>query len=333
MKVRHQGTRFLRVIYRERRAWWVLPFAIIAVFAGVTRWLVLSSSNSSLQSGVSGPNSAAKSSPAPRETLAAEADNPAKSTRPVYAYSLVPGGIQNVAELRSAMVRDSVIFAEYSTFHLERARVVRLDTARRAHVAYRIGDRVYWTKRKVTLEKGETVITDGVQTARTKCGNLISEDVLGAVSPKEPTEQALNTPLEPMQAPNDLESDNRFPGLDGPPSANPAPRPYDAPPSSNPWTEPGPGTVFIFPPPAPIPVGSGSGSPPAGPPIRPPSVPPGPPAPPVTPVSPLPPGPPVPSGPSVPPVINTPEPGTAAQFLLALPVILYLRRRRKTKQA
>jgi hypothetical protein len=224
------------------------------------------------------------------------------------------------------MVRDSVIFAEYSTFHLERARVIRLDSARQAHVAYRIGNRVYWTKHKVKLEKGETVITDGVQTARTKCGNLVSEDVLGAVSPKEPTEQALNTPLEPMQAPNELESDNRFPGLDGPPSANPAPRPYDTPPSPNPWTgtEPGPGgpgTVFILPPPVPIPIGSGSGSPPPGPPNRPPVVPPRPPFPPVTP------------GPPVPPVINTPEPGTAAQFLLALPVILFLRRRRKTKQA
>jgi hypothetical protein len=310
MKVRHHRKRFLRLFHRERRAWWVLAFAIIAVFAGVTRWLVLSSSNSRdpWQRSVSAPNPSAKSSPATSETLVIRPPNPAKSARPVYAYSLVPGGIRDAAELRSAMVRDSVIFAEYSTFHLERARVIRLDSARQAHVAYRIGNRVYWTKRKVKLEKGETVITDGVQTARTKCGNLVSEDVEGVVSPNEPTEQALNTPRN-RAGPNDPATTAT--PADPPLSANPAPRPYDTPPSPIRGRAPGPvrrprhGFHSLLP----CPFRSGLVPVlPAGSTERPPAFP-GALRPPVTLLA----GSSCSVGPSVPPVITTPS-GTAAQF-------------------
>lgn len=340
MKAQNPRKLDVQRLSHERRSGWILAGSIIAVLLGsLTYWFVLSNSSSrkSSQNGVSSGHSSPNSAQAARETPTPTASRQNNAVRPTYAYSLIPGGVRDVAELRAAMVKDSVIFAQYSTFRLEDARVIRLEQERRAHVAYRIGDRVYWTRREVKLEKGETVITDGVLTARTKCGNLVADDVEGRVLSNEPTEEALNMPVEPMQAPNELESDNRFPGLVPPPSATAAPTPNletppdDTPPSPSPWIgmgqppKPGaPGSGFILPPPVPIPIGSGSGSPPPGPPNRPPT---NPPTPPSTPTGPVPPTPPVP------PVINTPEPGTAAQLLLVLPVILFLRRRWKTPQA
>jgi hypothetical protein len=311
MKAEHQWRGGLRWLSQRQRAWRVPALAIISAAGCLTYWFVSRRSNTanpgqSAKVHNSAPNLAANSSP--NSTPESNRSKQPGAGRAVYAYSIVPGGIASVAELRAAMVKDSVVFGQYSTFHLERARIIRLDHERRAHVSYRVGNRVYWTKRELKLEKGETLITDGIETARTKCGNLISESPEAPVSPNEPAEQALNTPIDPAQASGELESDNRFPGLEPPPSVNPAPRSYDPPQSANPWSGDapapgGPGIVFI---PPPFTIEFPSGSPPPNPPHQP---------------------------PTVPAVINTAEPGTAAQFLLALPAILFLRRRTKAKPA
>src|SRR5712664_2708415 len=52
---------------------------------------------------------------------------------------------------------------------------------------------------ELKLEKGETLITDGVNTARTRCGNLISETVSEPVFPNEPTVQEMDAPLNPPE--------------------------------------------------------------------------------------------------------------------------------------
>lgn len=106
--------------------------------------------------------------------------------RPVYPYSLVPGGIEDARELKWVSEHDPVVAAHYAGFDYEHARVVRLVLARTAYVSYRIGSRVYWTRRRVTLHKGERLITDGRITARARCANRIEEVSPKAISSSEP---------------------------------------------------------------------------------------------------------------------------------------------------
>jgi hypothetical protein len=95
--------------------------------------------------------------------------------RPVYPYSVVPGGVRDVAELRWAAAHDPVVRAHYAGFNYDNGRVVRLVLARTAYVSYRIGNKIYWTRHRVKLKKGETVITDGKIIARTRCANRVEE--------------------------------------------------------------------------------------------------------------------------------------------------------------
>jgi len=96
-------------------------------------------------------------------------------SRPLYPYSVIPGGIENSAELRNAIAHDPVVAEHYASFNLARAQVVRLNEIRAVYVSYRLGNRVFWTRKQLNLLKGETVITDGEHMARTRCGNQISE--------------------------------------------------------------------------------------------------------------------------------------------------------------
>jgi len=127
--------------------------------------------------------------------------------RVVYPYSVVLGGVRSVEELKNAIASDPVVSAHYASFDLSSARIIRLDRDRSMHVSYRLGSQVYWTKKKLKLEKGETLITDGVNTARTRCGNMISETVSEAVFPNEPTVQEMDAPLNPPETGIQTESD------------------------------------------------------------------------------------------------------------------------------
>jgi hypothetical protein len=53
-------------------------------------------------------------------------------------------------------------------------------------MSYRVGDRVYWTKEKVTLPQGEALLTDGRSLIRARCGNCISDTPQGPTSDAEP---------------------------------------------------------------------------------------------------------------------------------------------------
>jgi hypothetical protein len=118
-------------------------------------------------------------------------------SRPVYAYSVVPGGVKDVRELKWVAQHDPVVASHYAGFDYDRARVVRLALARTAYVSYRIGNRVYWTRRRVTLKKGETVITDGKITARSRCGNRVEEAPQQATSSSEPPVAKFDEPMLP----------------------------------------------------------------------------------------------------------------------------------------
>jgi len=118
-------------------------------------------------------------------------------SRPVYRYSVVPGGVRDARELKWAAEHDPVVRAHYAGFDYDRARVVRLVLARTAYVSYRIGNKIYWTRQRVTLKKGETIITDGAITARARCGNRVEEVPQQATSTLEPPPAKFEEPVQP----------------------------------------------------------------------------------------------------------------------------------------
>lgn len=258
--------------------------------------------------GHSGPtrHSAAVALPAQKHVSAAPVSVEG-AARPLYPYSVIPGGVENVPELKNALLRDSVAAAHYADFDVGKARVVRLNQDRLAFVSYRIGSHIFWTSKKVRLPKGETIITDGAHEARTRCGNRVSDLPGQPVSPHEPPQQALEPPSGPELVTL----------LEPPPFSFPiAPPPSPETPPSNP---PGGGAI---PPPFFPPIGGGSPPPPSNPhqPTTPP-IPPGPP-----------PGPPV--WPTPPPTVRVSEPSSIAMFaagvatLLAAGGLVNFRRRR-----
>jgi hypothetical protein len=175
--------------------------------------------------------------------------------RPVYPYSVVAGGVRDARELKWAAEHDPVVAAHYRGFDYDHARVVRLVLARTVYVSYRIGNKVYWTRHRVTLHKGETIITDGKITARSRCANRVEELPQQATSSSEPPAAKFEEPVHPSTGiavanpPVPFQSAlNSRPGM---PGLGPAPplTVYD-PFGSQPWTP-------IAPPPLPSVCGIG----------------------------------------------------------------------------
>lgn len=119
------------------------------------------------------------------------------ANEPIYPYSVIPGGAASPAKLRSALARDPVAAAHYRNFRTDSARVIRLKQERQVYVSYRVADRIYWTRKKLTLHAGETVLSDGTHLARTRCGNRISEVPAEPTAPSEPSTEVLNAPVWP----------------------------------------------------------------------------------------------------------------------------------------
>jgi hypothetical protein len=116
--------------------------------------------------------------------------------RPMYPYSVVPGGVNDAKELKWVAEHDPVVAAHYAGFDYDHARVVQLTLARTAFVSYRIGNHIYWMNRRIALHKGEKLITDGRITARGRCGNRVAENPQPEVSPAQPSPEALEKPQD-----------------------------------------------------------------------------------------------------------------------------------------
>ncbi len=130
-----------------------------------------------------------------REVALSQAVSQVQPARPVYPYSVVPGGIQDAKELKWVAEHDPVVAAHYAGFDYDHARVVRLTLARTVYMSYRIGNNVYWMRRRITLHKGEKLITDGRMTARGRCANQVSETPQQQASPAEPSPEKFDEPL------------------------------------------------------------------------------------------------------------------------------------------
>jgi hypothetical protein len=133
--------------------------------------------------------SSAFTSPAPAEPTPVAALVP---TRPVYRHSIVPGGAYSRAEVAGAMRKDAVVAAHYQDVDVEKVHAKKVDAARAVYVSYRVGQQVYWTKNRVQLSPGETVLTDGETEIRARCGNLVSDHAQQPVAAEEPPLAALD---------------------------------------------------------------------------------------------------------------------------------------------
>ncbi len=215
---------------------------------------------------------------------------------PLYPYSIIAGGARSREELARAIHNDPVVAHHYADFQVASTRVIRLDRSELMYVSYRIGDSVFWTKKPLLLPAGETLLTDGKNTARTRCGNRLSATPVAPVLPNQPRPEALDAApdLRPFAAARRPELSMLAPPM----ALIPAPTGSLTPPTLA-TNEPLDGLPLPIPPVYfPI-VGGGSPGTPGGPPV-------------------------------LPPPVATPEPGTFTLLLagLALTVLLYWRKTR-----
>jgi hypothetical protein len=191
----------------------------------------------------------------------------AESRRAVFPYSVIPGGVRDASELRSAAAKDPVVAEHYSNFRIARAHTIRLDRPTAMFVSYRINNHVYWTRNRMTIPAGETLISDGESYARVRCGNRLSPIAALPVSIAEPPAEKLDTPdfIPPLLA-------NLMPGEEF--GDFPLPNTLSGPPAPSLGTPiasglPPVGFPPILPPGAIPPIGNTTG-PPTGPPSSPP---------------------------------------------------------------
>ena len=136
--------------------------------------------------------------------MAARSAKPAKFRARIpgaYPYSVVPGGVKDLDDLRYKALRDYVVRRHFAHFDYSHARLVRATEAREVYLSYRIRDSIFWTRRRIRLHLGELLLTDGKITARARCGNQISDAAKPEVSNEEPDEDILDRPvaeIEPM---------------------------------------------------------------------------------------------------------------------------------------
>ena len=123
----------------------------------------------------------------------AQASTNSNSPAPVYRHSVIPGGVRQSSELTSVLMRDRFAKVHYANFVAANARIVHVKAPRLVHVSYRLGNEIYWTKKKVRLSSGETLLTDGKSFVRTRCGNRIADTPQPMVFDKEPAPEELDT--------------------------------------------------------------------------------------------------------------------------------------------
>lgn len=126
--------------------------------------------------------------------------------RPVYPYSVIPGGVEDAKELKWVAEHDPVVASHYMGFDYDHAHIVHLTLAQTVFMSYRIGNHIYWTRHRLKLQKGEKVLTDGAIVLRARCGNRVEKAPQQEASPNEPPPVKFDEPIgtglgTAMQAP------------------------------------------------------------------------------------------------------------------------------------
>src|SRR5580692_715425 len=195
VRVRRRPTRRHR---RNRLARRIMAGLLVVFFAAGLSAVALRYLSRSLHSAQTGPDLNRTAAEDARARLLAASEvalQPKASTRPVYPYSVVPGGVEDARELKWVAEHDPIVAAHYAGFDYDHARVVRLTLDRTVYLSFRIGNHVYWTRHRVTLHKGEKLLTDGRMTARTRCANRVEEVPQQAAAPVEPPAVKFDQPI------------------------------------------------------------------------------------------------------------------------------------------
>ena len=120
--------------------------------------------------------------------------------RKVYRYSVVPGGVTSPEELAQARRTDPVVAAHFADFG-KNTRITTLQEDMYVYVSYRQGNKIYYSKKRHKVCKGEVVITDGKNFARARCANRLSRvfrpPALVFDEPKAPDFDYVDPPSEP----------------------------------------------------------------------------------------------------------------------------------------
>jgi hypothetical protein len=121
---------------------------------------------------------------------------PVSSLLQVYPYSVVSGGVHSTEELAEARNVDPVVARHYGDVAQGTLRAERVDAPRLAYMSYRVGDQIYWTKRRMMLHEGEQILTDGEATIRGRCGNRLSDTPMVPTSGQEPLADVFDRPVD-----------------------------------------------------------------------------------------------------------------------------------------
>jgi hypothetical protein len=140
------------------------------------------SSPASLHAAVAAPNE--------RATPAAAHDG--TSARPVLRYSVVSGGVYGAGEVAAAKANDPVVAIHYEDIVPAALTPTVVTYDRLVYVSYRKNDQIYWTRNKVLLRRGETILSDGTREIRSRCGNRLSLYPLLPVEENGPTAMELD---------------------------------------------------------------------------------------------------------------------------------------------
>jgi hypothetical protein len=120
-----------------------------------------------------------------------------RAARPVFPYSVVPGGVYDPKELMETIRVDPVARVHYSDIRIENLVPVRIQSPMEAYVSYRIGNNVYWTSKKLSIPRGELVLTDGKNMIRARCGNrVVTQFATSGVKSSSQSEKTLETVFE-----------------------------------------------------------------------------------------------------------------------------------------
>ena len=114
-------------------------------------------------------------------------------SRAVYPLSVIPGGAYSPEELARARRVDRVVARHYADFGSQ-PRFERVSTEFLAYVSYRKRDRIYWTRTRRRIPKGELLLVDGHRMARARCGNQVAIRPQGPTETEEPDEDVLGSP-------------------------------------------------------------------------------------------------------------------------------------------
>src|SRR5580692_9453675 len=189
-KVRAAGAKFA-ITRIDCRRWGAMA---VLFLESILVWSILTPSRNSVGSASISDLSTAVRQPTTETDFLSQPAELNNDGRVFYPYSVISGGAKNQAELRSAVLHDVIVAAHYADFDLEKTHIARLGVARAVFVSYRVGNRIFWTKNRMTLPAGETVLTDGAHMARTRCGNRLSEVPGQPVLKAEPSPEAMEIP-------------------------------------------------------------------------------------------------------------------------------------------